>query len=179
MYDDIGRVSADLVINGKELTPAQITQSLAIEPDYAHDMGAPILNIRGVQIGARKSNYWCYGSRNRVLSKDLDEHVRMVLAVFEPRATVLRKLAERNEVYIWTLWESHGLILGGGPIISPASCSGIGAIGAELHFDIFCMSEHDLSDPHGADGILKVRTETASKPKAARKKATKFRGDVG
>ncbi len=56
-------------------------------------------------------------------------------------------------MYIWTLWESLGLILGAGPVISPATCRGIDAIGAELHFDIFCLMEHDLSGPpQGADG---------------------------
>jgi hypothetical protein len=153
MYDDIGRVSADLVINGKELSPAQITELVGIEPDYSHDLGSPIFNNRGKRVGGRKSNYWRYGSANRVRSKELDEHVRMVLGVFEPRAAVLRKLAERNDVYIWTLWESFGLILGAGPIISPAACRVIAAIGAELHFDIFCLREHDLSGPpQGADG---------------------------
>lgn len=147
MYDDIGRVSADLVVNGKELSPAQITELLGIQPDYAHDMGTPIVDIRGKQVGVKRSNYWRYGSAGRVQSKDLDEHVRMVLEVVEPRATVLRALAQRNEVYIWTLWESFGLILGAGPIISPAACRGIDAIGAELHFNIFCLREHDLSDP--------------------------------
>jgi hypothetical protein len=147
MYDDIGRVSADLVVNGKNLSPAQITQLLGIEPDYAHDLGTPILNVHGAPVGVKRSNYWRYGSTDRVRSKDLDEHVRMVLAVFEPRANVLRKLAEQNEVYIWTLWESNGLIMGAGPIISPAACRGIDAIGAELHFNIFCLREHDLSDP--------------------------------
>jgi hypothetical protein len=153
MYDDVGRVSADLVVNSIELSPAQITELLGIEPDYAHDMGTPIVNVHGKQVGVKRSNYWCFGSTDRVRSKDLDEHVRMVLAAFESRATVLRTLAERNEVYIWTLWESFGLILGTGPIISPAACRGIDAIGAELHFDIFCLREHDLSGPpHGADG---------------------------
>lgn len=153
MYDDVGRVSADLVINGKELAPAQITELVGLEPDYSHGMGTPIFDVHGTQAGTKKSNYWRYGSTDRLTSKDLDEHVQMILAVFEPRAAVLRTIAERSDVFVWTLWESFGLILGAGPIISPASCRGIATIGAELHFDIVCLREHDLSGPpQGADG---------------------------
>lgn len=49
MYDDIGRVSADLMINSDELSPAQITELLGIEPDYSHAKGAPIADGQAKQ----------------------------------------------------------------------------------------------------------------------------------
>jgi Domain of unknown function (DUF4279) len=150
VYDDVGEVSAELIINGKELWPSQITELLGLEPDYAHSIGTPIISIAGRQVDTRKTNHWRRGS-GLAASKDLDAHIRALLQVFEPCAAAVRKIAERSNVFVFARWESFGLILGSGPILSAETCRGIHALGAELHLDIYCLREHDLK-PVGADG---------------------------
>jgi hypothetical protein len=136
---DIGRVAADFVVSSKDLSPDEITELVGLQPVYSHNRGSPIYNdFTGKQVGRRRANYWRYGNAVRPASKCLDEHIRDLVEVLEPHAARIRRLAmrdaERNDVYVWTLWESSGLVLGAGPILSAETSRIIGVLGIELHF---------------------------------------------
>lgn len=141
MYDDVGRVSADLVITGVSDGPQDVSDALGLAPHFSCRKGDGILNPRGVAVGTRRYNHWSYGSSPSVVSKDVNEHVRALANVFLPRADVVKMLAKNNEVFCWIVWESSRLV-GGGPILSARSCSAIATLGIELHFDIYCLEEH-------------------------------------
>lgn len=158
MYDEVGRVSADLVITGKEQSPAEISGEIGISHHFAYGIGDPTFNSLGKVVGVRRFNYWSYSSSALVNSKDLDEHLRALLAIFMPVARHVKDLQERNDVVIFAQWESSRLVGGSGPVISPRNCRDIGTLGVELHFDIYCLLEHAFLDDATVD--LPIQEET-------------------
>lgn len=142
MYDDVGLVSADLVVRGKGKSPDIITRALGIAYDYAHSMGDPIMSARGIAVDTRKYNYWSYTSTALTTSKNLDDHLRALLALFTPLSDVIHELNVENEVFIVCHWESNRLVGGSGPLLAPETCADIGLLGVELHFDLYCSLEH-------------------------------------
>ena len=143
MYDDVVRAFATLIVAGKQRSPDDVTRVLGLPSSYAHRVGDPIINPFGRQTGTRKSNVWHYSSEHSTQSKDLDDHLQALISVLSSRTPAIRALQSDSEVFINCTWESSRLFVGSGPTLLPSTCSGIGLLGVELTFDVYCSLEHE------------------------------------
>jgi uncharacterized protein DUF4279 len=149
VYGFVGRLFAGLVMRGKVQSPDDISLLLGIEPHYAHRLGDPILSKSGKVVGERVFNYWSYSSSSSTNSKDLNDHLTSLLDAFLPLTSIIGNISKLSNVYIFASWESSRVIFGAGPIISSNTSRGIGSLGVELHFDIYCSLKHDHSRAQG------------------------------
>lgn len=144
MYDDVKRVYSELVINGTFASADEISRYLGIACEYSHSAGDPVLNTAGQVVGKRRFSHWVIGSSGLTDSKNLDVHLRSLLQLLMPVSNEIQALSQRHDAFLRAVYESTRLDFGSGPILSAAVFNDIGALGLDLHFDIYCALEHDV-----------------------------------
>jgi hypothetical protein len=140
MYDDVGRVYAELCVSGTGRSPNDIGRILGVQHDYTHKRGDPIISAAGREVDSRKRNFWSFSTESLTTSKSLEDHLQALLEIFAPLAAAIRTLQELDEVFIICRWQSSRLVAGSGPILSADTCHGVSLLGTELHFDIYCSN---------------------------------------
>lgn len=131
-------VEVSFRIFGEDLDPDAVTNVLGIRPDSAVRKGEE----RDLKVGSRvihlrpaRQGMWSISSK---LPPDnpLEEHLQGLLALLEPKAEVIRGLAESG----CSVDFFCGLFLrdyNDGVTLPPELLSGIAALGAELGLDIY------------------------------------------
>ena len=96
------RTFASLRFMGDRLEPGRITAILGVAPTTAYRKGETFKRSRGLEARGR-TGIWILSSDGRVADRDLDHHLRYLLAVLFPGgsdATVgeLRKLMHEQQI---------------------------------------------------------------------------------
>lgn len=133
----IRRVKVGFVVSGEDLVPSEITDLLGVSPSHAANRGDPKINAAGNVFGSEPEGWWRIDSVPGVDSKDINNHLELLLGIVLPHAAAL----EEHESFFDVLWESTYLYAGTGPVLSARACSGIGRLGAGLGFDIYQLDE--------------------------------------
>ncbi len=142
----IGRVEVAYVLTGPELDPDAVSRTLGLAADFAVHVGDARITGAGCVLGVEREGVWRLESRQRVQGdaltrKDIDVHVRALLAILRPHVATLRALAERGEAAFDVLWESSYLHAGTGPVLAADCIEGIARLGASLGFDIVAIDD--------------------------------------
>jgi hypothetical protein len=125
-----------------DLDPINVSQELELTPEHMHNRGDfPKGNPR---YAPYKHGMWILRSKLPG-QKPLDEHLKDILSVLEPKKEIILKLAKSNTVdFYCSLFEQNGFNL------SPEILAGISDIGAALRVSFSAFIEDD-SDVVGQD----------------------------
>ena len=143
----VGRVAASFILSGTDLDPEVVTRAVGVSPDASARRGDARFNAAGRLVAPHPESWWKLSTRNRVESKDLNEHLRVLLSFLLPHRTELLELSRNGQAYFDVLWESSYLYAGTGPVIDPAYVQGIAALGAGVGFDIYQIEAEPSSEP--------------------------------
>jgi hypothetical protein len=84
---------------------------------------------------------WILGTEGAISSRDIRRHLDWLIAQLEPRQQVIENLRAAGcqmDVFCYWRWTGQG-----GPTISPRNMAGMGKLGLELGFDIYCIPSAD------------------------------------
>ena len=140
----IRRVKVGFILSGEKLSPAEITESLGIEPDHSANRGDERRGYRGVLIAPHSEGFWRIDTEGKVQSKDINDHLRFLLGRLLPHEEKIVRFVEAGyESFVDVLWESTYLYAGTGPLIESECIVGIGRLKAGMGFDIYQIDEPD------------------------------------
>ena len=129
------RCYASFRLGGEALRSAVLTEQLGLDPDYAHEMG----EARPGHDRPWRNGVWGISSEKRLASADLDEHLRLLLDLFEPSSEPLHRLIRDQSLaadfFCFVSGDGQG-----GPTLTPATMARIASLGAELALDIYFES---------------------------------------
>lgn len=140
----IGQVKVAYVLSGPHLDPDAVTRAVGVRPDYEHHVGDERRNVGGCVLGVHADGAWRLEARvagDELTRKDVDAHVRSLLAILRPHAPVLRAWAEQGEALFDVMWQSSNLAAGTGPVFAPDCVQGIAELGAALGLDVYVIDE--------------------------------------
>lgn len=116
-----------------DFDPAQITEQLGITPSSQFTKGDVIGTGRTYQHSG-----WFLDSKGAVSADTIGPHLEWLLEIIEPKAVLLAALqATGISSDLDCFWASIGL--SGGPWISPASMSRLGALGLPLVVSFYAV----------------------------------------
>ena len=101
-------------------------------------------NVGGCVLGVHADGAWRLEARvagDELTRKDVDAHVRSLLAILRPHAPVLRAWAEQGEALFDVMWQSSNLAAGSGAVFAPDCVQGIAELGAALGLDVVAIDE--------------------------------------
>lgn len=135
----IGRVKADFYLSARDLDPGAVSQITGLQPDRTAKRGDERRNYKGDLLSPHDEGFWMISSADRVDSKDVNDHVKSLLAVLLPyRKVFLQIIGElKGETFFDVLWTSNYLYAGTGPVISRDVLQGMSDLGASIGFDIY------------------------------------------
>jgi len=136
----LSRVHVSFRFTSDALDPRLVTQELGITPESAHRKGAVTL-IRGVPRGRRATGVWIMSSQLPD-SAFLDQHLKALLTVLEPKAKAIQELKDKGyapEFYCGLFLEDWNE----GTTLSPDTLGRIAALGAQLGLDVYNVAEED------------------------------------
>lgn len=137
----IREVVVRFFISGRDLNPAAVTAALGIDPDVCALQGEPRRLGDGRAVGVESDGYWSVGSGGKVVSKDVNDHFRHLLALLLPRADAIVAAASGGETFFDVRWESTYLYAGTGPLLDAECVAGVARLGAGMGFDIYQIDE--------------------------------------
>ena len=139
----IGRVSVSFYASGADLNPNDITEATNIQPDAAVMRGDERRNIKGQLVSPQNEGYWMITSKEKVASKDINDHFSFLLDLLLPQREIILRLVRdaKGETDFSVLWESSYLYAGTGPIISREVITGMSQLEASIGFDIYQIDE--------------------------------------
>jgi len=140
----IRRVQIGFIISGENLDPKKVSAILGIESDMSANRGDPKI-LYGKTIGLHKEGFWRIHTEEKVVSKDINDHLNFLLAILLPHKDTILELAQDGETYFDVLWESTYLYAGTGPVIDKECLYGIGQLNAGMGFDIYQINEKEES----------------------------------
>jgi hypothetical protein len=121
------------------LDPNAVSQITGLKSDRTAKRGDERRNYKGDLVSPHDEGFWMISSAGRVDSKDVNDHVKFLLAMLLPyQKALLQIIAEvKGETYFDVLWTSNYLYAGTGPIISHEVLRGMSDLGASIGFDIY------------------------------------------
>jgi hypothetical protein len=140
-FDHVGRARVTFILDGFDCDPDEVSLDLSITPTKIHRKGDAVRGPSGEAIRIEKHNRWLLGTAD-VLSKDLNEHFKWLFRRLIPVRDKLPSYAQAVPALFSVLYESNYLYAGTGPVFDAAISENIALIGAQLGFDIYCLSEH-------------------------------------
>ena len=136
----IRRVQVAFVISGKNLDHKKVSTILGLQPDVSANKGDPKI-LYSKMIGAHSEGIWGINTKDKVDSKDINDHLNFLLDILLPHKDTILELAQDGETYFDVLWESTYLYAGTGPLIDKKCLYGIGQLDAGMGFDIYQVRE--------------------------------------
>lgn len=135
----IGRVQVDFYLLARNLDPDAISQITGLKPDRTARLGDERRNYKGEVVSPHDEGLWMIGSKGRIESKDINDHINSLLAMLLPhKATFLQIITDmEGETFFDVLWTSNYLYAGSGPVISREALQGMSDLGASIGFDIY------------------------------------------
>jgi hypothetical protein len=133
----IRRVEVGFVISGPELDPETVTKTLGLQPDLTAKRG----DTKPNSLSRETEGFWRLDTRNKVPSKDINDHIHYLLALLLPRRDEILELAQEGETFLDVLWQSTYLYAGTGPVIASDCLQGIAQLQAGIGFDIYQVDE--------------------------------------
>ncbi|MBX3415992.1 MAG: DUF4279 domain-containing protein [Pirellulaceae bacterium] len=139
-YPSCERVCAELVVYPHEFTAADVSKILECMPTDAVNKG----DLRQTSGKVYPRTVWSLSSENMLDSKDLRDHIDLLLARIEFTSAKIQSLSRDNELRlavkcIW--WSKSGT---GGPTLWPEQMQMLANLGIECTFDI-CFFGDDES----------------------------------
>jgi hypothetical protein len=135
----IGRVKVDFLLSALDLDPKTITERTGLHPDKSAKRGDERRNYKRDLIAPHDEGFWMLSSEGKVISKDINDHIGLLLGLLLPRRetflAVVNEMA--GEAFFDVLWTSNYLYAGTGPIISREALQGMSELGASIGFDIY------------------------------------------
>lgn len=128
-------------LEAPSLDSAAVTDATGIAPTSLGKAGDPRTNRIGTMLGTHEQGWWQFSTKDMVDSKDINEHMRYLLAQVLPHSQVIRDLASSGEAFFDVLWESTCLYAGTGPVLDADVVDGMAALGAGIGFDIYQIDE--------------------------------------
>ena len=141
----IGRVEVNFFVSALDLDPAEISQITGLLPDKGARRGDERRNHKGKLIRPHTEGFWMIASESRIDSKDINDHIEVLLALLLPHKEKLLQIvdAKGGETYFDVVWTSNYLYAGTGPVISRPALKGISDLGASIGFDIYQDEAND------------------------------------
>ena len=135
----IGRVNVGFIVSANNLEPITLTQSIGIQPDSSAKCGDQRKDYKGRALTPHKEGFWEISSKEKVLSKDVNEHFSFLLKLLLPHQQTITNFLRDMEatVNFDVLWESNYLHAGTGPILSKEAVNGASLLNASIGFDIY------------------------------------------
>lgn len=149
-------VAVTFSVSARDLDPDAVTAATRLAADDAARRGDVRLNRAGVPRRPEPDGWWALETRGKVASKDVREHFRYLHERLLPHAEALRAFAgDGGETFFDVFWQSTYLYAGTGPLLDPASLTGIAALGAGMGFDIYQVDEDEADgrDEAGAGAL--------------------------
>jgi hypothetical protein len=137
----IRKVEVNFIISGHTLNSEAVTQTIGIQPDHFGCAGDEKKNFLGQTIGTNSEGFWALSTKNKVVSKDINDHLRYLLSQLLPHREEILKLAQAGKTYFDILWQSTYLYAGTGPVIEKDCLQGIAELKAGMGFDIYQIDE--------------------------------------
>lgn len=141
----IGRVKVAFSISGPNINPQKVTEALGIQPDSSVSCGDDHRNFKGELIEIHSEDFWQIDTKDKVNSKDINDHFHYLLSKLLSHTEAILKFAQDGETYFDILWESSYLYAGTGPVISRENLQGISQLQAGMGFDIYQIEQSKLS----------------------------------
>ena len=147
------KVRASFGFSGFECLPEEITSTLGITPDEIRTKGERRKALKGTREILVHESSWTISSRSD--SKDVNDHLRMLLNRLEQRASDFAP--EWGEPDFGVLWKGNYLYQGSGPFYERDVLAGISALGASLYQDIYQVDQDDdeIETPPGLQRLPK------------------------
>ncbi len=120
----IGRVAVSFHLSSPNLEPDIVTRALGIAAEL-------------VSVPPSTHGFWSISSKDKIASKDINEHFRYLLRTLLPVRETILEFAKDGETYFDVLWQSSYLYAGTGPEIAVDCIAGICQLNAGLGFDIY------------------------------------------
>ena len=129
-------------IYGGALTPDEISEALALQPDKTVKRGDVFRYFRG-KTRIQSKNIWQLSTRRRVDSFDLRRHLDYLLELLLPRKERLSQLQAREDtlIFVRALHASWC----GGPVLWPKQMAGLAELDLELALE--CAEMEEGGDP--------------------------------
>ncbi len=141
-------VNVSFMLYGDELDPDTVTAALRISPHSCARKGDEQRAPRGQLLGHHRQGWWRLDSTpllkvNGDAEKDINEHLKVLLAKLLPKRTAILDFAARGESYVDVVWRSTYLYAGTGPLIEAQYLKGVTDLGAGIGFDIYQIDEEE------------------------------------
>lgn len=142
----IGRVQVSFFLSALDLDPNAISEMTRLNPDKTARRGDERRNYKGELVSPHDEGFWMISSEGKVESKDINDHIKFLLALLLPHRKTLSKVIGhmKGEAFFDVLWTSNYLYAGTGPMISHDALQGMSDLGASIGFDIY-QDEEDLT----------------------------------
>jgi hypothetical protein len=141
-------VNVGFILSGPRVDPHRVSDLIKILPDRSARKGDERRNIKGDLLGYEDNGWWRLDSGPRlnvtgIRSKDINEHLKILLKILMPHCELLNLLSEGGETFFDVLWKSSYLYAGTGPLIEAEHLRGMVDLRAGLGFDIYQVDEEN------------------------------------
>jgi len=136
MDEDEKWSSAAFVAMSVHLTPEQMQSVIGLPPSRSHKIGDPVSKRR--KAPTRDRHYYSIQSKSNEVD-GMEVHIGEILALLEPRAEFIKKLASEAELSLFCGFSSgNGQ---GGFSLSPGMITRLSNLGLEVIFDLYPPSD--------------------------------------
>lgn len=130
-------VAVTFSVSAPDLDPQSISEATGIAPTATARRGDERRNVRGQLLTPETEGWWALSTRDRIESRDVDDHFRDLLKLLVPYRAVLCSFAAQGETYFDVVWKSTYLYAGSGPLLAADVIAGVASLDASIGFDIY------------------------------------------
>ncbi|MHB1421734.1 MAG: DUF4279 domain-containing protein [Gemmataceae bacterium] len=146
------RIKLSFRVMGRELDPDEVSAVLRLQPAECHRRDDPHLGKGGRRYGTFREGLWMMRS-NAPLEANLEAHLTDILQHLSGREAVLRQFRGnglRTDLFVGVFGITHSC----GFSLSPESARAIGELGLTIGFDLYPVSEQEISVARNSESSL-------------------------
>jgi hypothetical protein len=149
----IHHINVGFDLTAPDLDPDAVSMCLGVTPHASARNGDIWRRSLDGQVLSRHPEGWWHLDSTGLLAvagdarKDINEHLKALLAVLLPKRSDIIAFAQGGEAYFGVVWKSSYLYAGTGPLIEAQHLRGIADLKAGMGFDIYQVDDGQECEP--------------------------------